>query len=159
VRGAAPDGGQVQLLVREARNGLALQRNPLSPPHGAGSGPQPLAPARELGDGRPCRAEPRLSAVGPDAVGLGLACRTGTRCWSPFCPSPAQPRWGAVTLDAHRAPACHRAGLREGAALPCCAWALRSEGKTRLDSGCKSDLLLLIPFGCKNYWRVGQTGT
>lgn len=31
MRGAAPDGGEVQLLVREARNGLAPQRNSLHP--------------------------------------------------------------------------------------------------------------------------------
>lgn len=31
MRGTAPDGGEVQLLVREARNGLALQRKKTSP--------------------------------------------------------------------------------------------------------------------------------
>lgn len=45
MRGAAPDGGEVQLLVREARTGLALQRNTPGPV------PHPTAPGSSWGSG------------------------------------------------------------------------------------------------------------
>lgn len=88
MRGTTPDGGEVQLRVREARKGLALQ-NP--PPR-----PSEPTPSPELGDAWAGHAVPRLPAAARGRCPLPCQhpvtdpkrrpCQTplshgGLRCW------------------------------------------------------------------------------
>nr|XP_013806573.1 PREDICTED: Fanconi anemia-associated protein of 100 kDa [Apteryx mantelli mantelli] len=99
VRGAAPDGGEVQLLVREARNGLALQGDtrppaPRSQLRLAAPGPS-LAMGSWVTSGQawPLGADPRPYPRGagalPGAAWAALVCHTEPPgqlgCWDGSC--------------------------------------------------------------------------
>lgn len=79
MRGVAPDGGEVQLLVREARNGLALQRN--SPrPHAAEPAPS-RSPSLLLGNWVTYGLAMLTPACGP-WVGMLGSCVGSAACYA-----------------------------------------------------------------------------